>query len=192
MWFCTILQKMNGGIPSDWAIHPRAHRCHATAGDWIFISRVFGFFAKHECVLHTQSVHKGMCKNQQNSRGRGCLKSPCHCNHTRFIMECPHAQHGVRVGEQSSLWSSTVARKAKGALTLFVIFFPASITTYTIHSVSNWDLLADWCWSIPGPSQPLGWQQMALHHSDESPWVQRYFISLQHVSAFSLPMMIIQ
>lgn len=40
----------------------------ATAGDWIFMSRAFAFFAKHKDSLHTKSVPKGLCHPARTKR----------------------------------------------------------------------------------------------------------------------------
>lgn len=167
-------------------------------------SRGLNFHVQSLCLLcYTQrhSPHQ-ICaqrhvpsnKNQQNSRGTGCLKAPSSCNHTWFSMDCPRAQHGIMVSEQSSHRSRATTRKAKRGLTLFRIFLPASITTYTITLSMKLRSPSRLMMEHSRPFSTLGMiaDGSVLHHSDGSPWVQRYFISLQHVSAFTLPMMIIQ
>lgn len=189
------LQKMSGGIPRNWTIYPRAYRCHATAGDWHSMPRALGSFAKHECTPTPHPCPKAGAIQQEPREGRGLGVRvtfqlwPAVAQHA-----LPPRQHGATVSEQSSLWSRTGARKAGGGLTLFRIFLPTSTTTYSItlsirlRSTSRW---------MMEHSRPFSALRMiadgpVLHHSDENPWVQRYFISLQHVSAFSLPMMTIQ
>lgn len=167
-----------------------------SAGDWIFMSRVFGFFAKQVLSPHPICAqrHVPSSKNRQSSRGMGCLKSLSSCNHTWLSIDCPPAQHGIMVSEQSSLWSRTMARKVRGGLTLFGIFLLTSITTCTITLSIKLRSPSRLMMEHSRPFSTLGTiaDGSLLHHSNESPWVQRYFISLQHVSAFSLPMTIVQ
>lgn len=172
-------------------------------GTWMSChSRGLNFHVQSLCLLcytqrhlHTKSVPKGMCHQTGTNRtAEGCLKAPSSCKDTCFSKDCPRAQHGIMVSGQSSLWSRTMARKAKRGLTLFRIFFPTSITTYTITLSIRLRSPSRLMMERSRPFSTLGMiaDGSALHHSDESPWVQRYFISLQYVSAFSLPMMIIQ
>lgn len=85
-------------------------------------------------------------------------------------------------------------KKSRGGLTLFRIFLPTSTTTYSITLSIQLRPTSRWMMEHSRPFSALRMiaDGPVLHHSDENPWVQRYFISLQHVSAFSLPMMTIQ
>lgn len=106
--------------------------------------------------------------------------------------DCPRGQ--TAPCSVDTTLNGAVPREAKGALTLVRIFLPTSITTSTTALSIKLRSPSTLMMEHSRPFSTLGMiaDGSALHHSDVSPWVQRYFISLQHVSAFSLPMMSIQ
>lgn len=136
--------------------------------------------------------HVPSCK-RQGSRGLG-VQSPLLAVSTHGSAQAALVASTAPCSVSRTPLNRAVARGAKGALTLFRIFLPTSITTYTIALSIKLRSPSTLMMEHSRPFSTLGMiaDGSALHHSDENPWVQTYFISLQHVSAFSLAMMSIQ